>query len=221
MTESVKPTTRGYHAPRRAAAAARTREVILAAAKARFEASGWAGSTIAAIAADADVSPKTIEALFATKAALLTAVVDYAIRGDAGETPMVGRDAGLAIESAPTAAALLQRHAAYAVAIVERSAPIAWVVESAAAGDRRVGELWERMRHNRRFGARWAAENLLRKPGVRRDVGVDDAERVFLVAIDWGTYRTLTGELGLAPEDVCDWLHEYYRRMLLARPGRP
>jgi AcrR family transcriptional regulator len=49
------------------------------------EAHGWAATTVAAVAADAAVSPKTIQALFGTKATLLAAAVDYAIAGDVAE----------------------------------------------------------------------------------------------------------------------------------------
>src|ERR1700687_1069931 len=107
MSEVVKSNTRPYRAPRRAAAAAQTREAILHAANQRFEARGWAGTTIAGIAADAEVSPKTIEALFATKAALLAAVVDYSLRGDASDVPMVAREATQTVLSAPNALTML------------------------------------------------------------------------------------------------------------------
>jgi AcrR family transcriptional regulator len=206
---------RRYDAPKRRAAAAQTREAILGAAKSRFEAHGWAGTTIAAVAADAEVSPKTIEATFATKAALLTAVVDYAIRGDTAATPMIERPVAKDIEAAADAAGMLDLHASYVVAIEARSAQIASVVESAAGSDRRVRQLWARMRKNRRFGASWAAELLLSKPGVRDGLMRNEAEVVFLVAIDWATYRTLTGEAGLDADAVTEWLRGYYRRMLL------
>lgn len=216
MSRAVNSEKRPYHAPRRAAAAAQTREAILKAAKDRLEARGWAGTTIAAVAADANVSPKTIEVLFGTKAALLAAVVDYAIRGDTADVPMIERRAGQAVETAPDAVTMLARHIDYAIPIDARSACIASVVESAAGSDPRVAKLWKQMTHNRRFGARWAAETLLQKPGVRADLTLEEAERIFLIAIDWGTYRTLSGELGLSPERVAEWTRDYYQRMLLS-----
>src|ERR1700724_3052902 len=145
MSEIVKTNKRPYHAPRRAAAAAQTREAILHAAKHRFEARGWAGTTIAAIAADAEVSPKTIEALFGTKATLLAAAVEYAIRGDTAEVPMVQREAAQAVETAPDAATMIERHIEYAIAIDARSARIALAVQSAAGSDQQVAKLWTQM----------------------------------------------------------------------------
>ncbi|MBO0712403.1 MAG: TetR family transcriptional regulator [Acetobacteraceae bacterium] len=218
MAGAVKPNKRPYHAPRRAAAAAQTREAILRAAKDRFEAGGWAGTTIAAIAADAEVSPKTIEALFATKPALLAAVVDYSIRGDASDVPMLGRESAQAVERAPDATTMLERHVEHAIPITSRSARIASVIESAAGSDERIAELWARMTHNRRFGARWAAQTLLKKPGARSDLTLEEAQRIFIIAIDWATYRTLHGELGLNHTQLQEWMRRYYQRMFLNQP---
>jgi AcrR family transcriptional regulator len=217
MPKPVKPPKRAYRAPRREAAAAQTREAILDAARERFEAGGWAGTTIPAIAGAAGVSPKTIEAGFATKAALLAAVVRYAIRGDTAEVPIARRTAAQAIEAAPDAATMLDLHAEMSGAINARAARIAFVVETAASADPRVTALWQQMNDNLRFGARWAAQTLISKPGRRRGLELRDAEQVFLVAMEWGTYRTLTGKLGMTPEQSRAWIKRYYKRMLL--PG--
>lgn len=206
--------SRRYHSPSRTLAAARTREAILRAAKSRFEHVGWAGATIPAIAEAAGVSPKTVEAVFRTKASLLAAVVDFAIRGDASQVPMPRCAQVAEMEAAGTAATMLDLHAAHVRSVNQRSARIAWVVEHAAEADPVAGELWRQMLHNRRFGVAWAASTLLAKQDVRRDLVRTDAERVFLLALDWGTYRTLTAEGGLTPERFETWLRGYYRAML-------
>lgn len=205
---------RPYNAPLRQAAAAETRNAIVAAAKRIFEARGWTGATIAAIAADAGVSPKTIEALFGTKAALLKATVDYSIRGDAEPTPVRQRPVTSEMEAAPDAPTMLDLHAAHLRSANERAAPIAFVVEHAAQGDRRIAELWDEINRNREDGVQWAARTLLAKPGTghldRRSV-----ERVFWVALDWGTYRLLTEQVGLTADEYQQWIAGYYRRMFL------
>src|SRR5580704_16587258 len=91
MTGPVKPLSRPYHAPQRAAAAARTREAIVTAAKDAFERLGWPGATMRGIADQAGVSVKTVEALYRTKAELLKHVVDYAIAGDLLPVPVQPR----------------------------------------------------------------------------------------------------------------------------------
>jgi TetR/AcrR family transcriptional regulator of autoinduction and epiphytic fitness len=209
----AEPVKRRYHAPRRAAAAALTREAILEAAKRQFESRGWSGATIRAIAADAQVSPKTVEALFATKATLLAAVVDYTFRGGDPDTPVVEAESALAVESAPDTATMLAAYAHHVVAIHSRAARIAAVVEAAAATDDQAAELWARTLRNRRFGAHWAAETLLAKADSPR-LDLDEVEAVFLVGLELGTYRTLTVDLGFTESETRGWLQTYYRRML-------
>jgi AcrR family transcriptional regulator len=171
---------------------------------------------MAAVAADAGVSPKTIEATFGTKAKLLAAVVDYAIRGDVDPTPMADRSAVHAERDAPDAATMLDLHARRSAGILSRSAHIAWVVESAAAGDQRVAELWAQMTHNLRFGVDTAAETLRAKPGVRPGLTPKETREILLVAMHWATYRTLTWMAHLDVDAVETWIKRYYRRMLLA-----
>ena len=210
---------RKYHAPQRAVAAARTRSAIVAAAQRSFEQHGWNGATVRLIAADARVSPKTVEALFGTKAALLQAAADYAIRGDIRAIEMPQREAVAEMEGAPTAAAMLRLHAAHLRAINSRSARLAAVVEHAATTDDAVAALWSRMDHNRRFAVRWAAGTLLGKPGHRRALTREEVEAVFWVALDWATYRTLTEHAGLTPDGYENWLGGYDQSMLLCRRG--
>jgi hypothetical protein len=64
-------------------------------------------------------------------------------------------------------------------------------------------------------GVGMAAEILLGKPGVRPGLTREEAEETLFVAMNWNTYRALTGMRGLTPEGVEDWMRRYYRRMLL------
>src|SRR5205085_11980791 len=154
MREQHQHGRRAYNAPRRAAAAAQTRETIVQAAKQSFEERGWAATTVHSIAASAAVSPKTIEALFGTKAALLKTVVDYAIRGDLLDLTMNQRERAAAIDAAGDAGTMLDLHAAHVRTIQARTARVAWSVEVAAPTDSHVAELWNQMTANRRSGVR-------------------------------------------------------------------
>ena len=62
--------------------------------------------------------------------------------------------------------------------------------------------LWERMNANRAFGVRWAAKTLLGKPGRRKGLRRLDVEAAFWIALDWGTFRTLTRQAGLTAGSV-------------------
>src|SRR5581483_8556958 len=110
-----------YHAPQREAAAARTREAIVHAAKDQFEKRGWAGTTVLSVAEAAGVSVKTVEAQFRTKATLLQLAVEYALRGDLDPRPMPQRRRVAEMEAAPDAATMLRLHAAHLRTINERS----------------------------------------------------------------------------------------------------
>ncbi len=215
MADPVKPPTRPYHAPQRAAAAARTREAIVAAAKDVFERLGWSGATMRAVADQAGVSVKTVEALYRTKAELLKQAVDYAIAGDLRPVPVLGRESVAAMEAAPDAPAMLDLHARHARTISQRAVPIAWVVEQAAPSHQEMARLWAQMSGNRRLGARWAAATLLSKPGVPHQIGQRYAEEVFWIAIDPGTYRSLTLGRGLSPVGFETWIRNFYGKMLL------
>lgn len=205
---------RRYEAPRRAAAAAQTRERVVRAAKTTFEKRGWAGATIPSIARAAGVSHQTVEATFGTKAALLQATVDFSIRGDVRPVPLRRREVAADMESAPSAARMLDLHAHLVRSVSERSAAIAGVVEHAATSDRRVARLWRTMTDNRRFGVAWATGMLLGKPDAPEHLERDYVEDVFWLALDWSTYRTLTRDRGFDPDAFEAWLRSYYRGML-------
>jgi AcrR family transcriptional regulator len=216
MSSETKPGGRAYNAPARTAAAMRTREAIVQAAKTAFEQGGWAGTTIRSIAGAAGLSPKTIEAGFGTKASLLQAAVDLAIRGDLLDIPVTRRESGARIEAADSASRMLDLHAKHVRDIHERTAGVAWVVEQAAASDPDVAALWQRMTKNRRSGVTWATRTLLALPDADPSLARADVENTFWLALDWGTYRSMTAERGLTPNGFETWLRAYYRRMLLA-----
>ena len=185
------------------------------AAKQSFEERGWAGATMRAISERAGVSQKTVEALFGTKAALLQAAVDYAIRGDIEPVPMPQRDSVRQMEQAVDAATMLALHAAHLRSINGRSARIAWAVEQAAADDPTVAALWRQMNDNRAFAVRWATRTLLTKPGRKTRLRQRNVEAAFWVALDWGTYRTLTEQTKLEPDEFERWVRTYYKAMFL------
>lgn len=60
----------------------RTRDAILDAARGRFAAAGYRGTTIRAIAADAAVDPALVHHYFGTKRDLFVAVIDFPVSPD-------------------------------------------------------------------------------------------------------------------------------------------
>ena len=215
MNDARKTRRQSYHAPRRQAAAARTREAIVSAAKHLFEERGRAATTIRSISDAAGVSPKTVEALFGTKAALLQAAVDYAIRGDLDPRPVAQREAIAEVEQATDAETMLELHAAHVRRIQERSAAIARAVEQAAGADPIAADRWQQMNRNMAHAVGRITEMLLAAPGRRRGLRRQDVEATFWVALDWATYRTLTEHANLTPKQYEAWLRRYYKAAFL------
>lgn len=215
MSPEDKHPKRRYDAARRQAAAEERRLRVITAARDAFEARGWAGTRLHDVSSAAGVSQKTVEALFGTKASLLHAAIDYAIRGDVESVPMPQRDAIAEMERALDAATMLRLHARHLRAVNARSAKIAAVVEQAAAADSAVAALWKQMNHNREYAVGWATETLFAKKGRRRGLTHGGARTIFWVALDWATFRTLTSLAGLDADEYEAWLNAYYGQMLL------
>ncbi len=215
MNEDNKARPRAYHAPRREAAATRTRAAIVRAAKRLFEERGWAGTTVRSVADVAGVSPKTVEADFGTKATLLEAAVAYAIRGDLDPRPVAQREAIAGVEQAPDATTMLTLHAAHLRRVHQRSARIAFAVEQAAAADPIAAERWREMNRNRTAAIERVTETLLQKPGRKRGLRRQEVRASFWIALDWATYRTLTEQAHLTPRQYEAWLLRYYKATFL------
>lgn len=220
MTASDKTGKRRYDASQRQSAAAERRLAMIAAARAVFEQRGWAGTHLREIAAAAKVSQKLVEAVFGTKAALLQAAVDYAIRGDIESLPMPQRETVQAMDAAPDAATMLRLHAHHLRLINPRSARIAAVVEQAASADAAVAKLWRQMNRNRDHAVSWATDTFLTKRGRRRGRDRHQVAATFWVGLDWATYRTLTERTGLDDDGYENWLRDYYAAMLLPPRSR-
>lgn len=89
----MPPVKRRYHAPVRQEQAAQTRQRIAAAAAVEFAEHGWAGTTIAAIAKRAQVTPQAVHLAVGGKAALLIRAVEVAVAGATDDAPLAGRAA--------------------------------------------------------------------------------------------------------------------------------
>jgi AcrR family transcriptional regulator len=89
--KTAEPARRRYSSRLRQQQAGQTRDQVLAAAAELFERSGWAGTTVAAIARHAGVAVETVYSGFGSKKQLLREVVDFAVVGDAEPVPLADR----------------------------------------------------------------------------------------------------------------------------------
>jgi AcrR family transcriptional regulator len=138
----VPPVKRRYHAPLRQEQAAQTRQRIAAAAAAEFGEKGWAGTTVAAIAARAQITPQAVHLAVGGKAAVLVRAVEVAVAGAADDELLADRPA-FELVYAPGVPAR-DRIAALAAAssdVYGRAGRLFLVLQDAAASDPAAAEL--------------------------------------------------------------------------------
>lgn len=212
------PVKRPYDSSRRQAQARRTRARVVEAAAALFVAQGYAGTSIAQVAAAAEVSPQTIYAAFGTKAALLGAAVEIAMVGDDEPVAVLDRPAARDALAATTAADAATRFARVLTALLERAGRLLHAADAAAQEDPELRALWEgghraRLADMRRAADAFAASGLLR-------LGVDAAAATDLL---WAlaspdTFRSFTVLRGWSARRYERWLRDTLLATVLQDP---
>jgi AcrR family transcriptional regulator len=202
--ESVKP--RRYDASRRRAQARRTRQAIIDAARHRFLRDGYAVTTIASIAADADASPDTIYKSFGGKAGLLRAMCADALSG-AGPVPAEQRsDAMQAAESDP--AKLLRGLGRLTAEVAPRIAPLLLLLATAAETDPALTELQAELEDARLSRMTQVARTLASKTPLRAGRTVDETADIMWTYSSPELYRMVVLTRGWTPERYGEFVGE-------------
>jgi AcrR family transcriptional regulator len=141
-TANVKP-TRSYDASYRRERARHNRDRIVDAARRRFMRDGYTATTIASIAADANVSADTIYKSFGGKPGLVHAIRANALEG-AGPVPAEKRSDALHTGDLD-GRKILTAWGELTVEVAPRVAPILLLIRAAAATDPEVQALLEEM----------------------------------------------------------------------------
>ncbi|OBG65272.1 TetR family transcriptional regulator [Mycobacterium sp. E735] len=168
MMGSVKrEPPRRYDSTRRRQQAQHNRHAVLAAARRRFLAQGYAATTIAEIARDAAVSVETVYKTFATKAGVLKALFDVSVAGDDEPIPMVERDVIQEVADATEAVDKLELYAKHLVASMPRSAPVQLLARDGAAVSPDAAAVWKQIRDETLTGMTMFASDLARTGQLR------------------------------------------------------
>jgi AcrR family transcriptional regulator len=138
----VKPKRR-YDSQRRQEQAQRTRVRIVDAAERRFLRDGYAATTVASVAADADVSPDTIYKSFGGKPGLVRAIRERALRGS-GPTPAEALSDELQ-RVAADARTIIEGWGTLTAEVAPRVAPVLLLMRDAAAVDPEAAGLRDEM----------------------------------------------------------------------------
>ncbi|WP_433073164.1 TetR/AcrR family transcriptional regulator [Dactylosporangium sp. CA-052675] len=173
-------TVRKYYAPRRVAQAALTREAIAAAAERLFARHGYAGTTVAAVAEEAGVTPKSVYALADKPGLLLLA----ARRSEAAPGPE------------DIAGALLRRYA------LERA------FEEAAHAEPVLREAWRRHERARRARLKTLVREAADAGRLRPGLTVGRATDTLWALVTWHTVALLVEQRGWGRAKLAAWLDQ-------------
>jgi AcrR family transcriptional regulator len=200
---------------RRARRAAETRLRIIEAAAKLFGERGYTGTTIDAVAAEADVAVETVYARFKNKRNLLAAYLDIAIVGDADAVPLLDREEVNRIRATRDQREQLRQIAHLARSIFERTANAHAVLRSAAAVDPEARALAAEDEHRRRTTIR-AYVDIVASGGPLRDgLAKEDATDTITVLASPEGYLRLTTNRGWTPARYERWLAANLTLLLL------
>lgn len=221
--EPVK--SRPYNSPRRREQAAATRTAILAAAQVLFERDGYAATTMAAIAAEAEVASKTVYLAFETKSGVLRALWNKLLRGDQDDVPVAAREWYREAVEEPDPERQLRLNARNARAAKTRVAALLEVIRTAAPADPDIAALWSRIQTEFHANQRVIVESLDAKNALKPGLGVDRATDILWTLNHPDVWQLLVRERGWTPDDYEQWFGNTACSQLLAattssRPGR-
>jgi TetR/AcrR family transcriptional regulator, regulator of autoinduction and epiphytic fitness len=198
------PVKRAYSSARRDAQARQTRRSILDAAHALFVATGYAATTMSAIAERADVAVQTVYAVFGTKRELLRQLIEATIVGDDNPSPVTERTEAREVAAEPDARRRAELDAALSRAITQRVAPIARVAAEAAASDPELAAIMELVKAARREEMIASAEIVAGPDGLQ--VSHEEAAATLYVLYSPQVADMLMSDYGWSPQRYERWL---------------
>jgi AcrR family transcriptional regulator len=219
MAEPVKP-TRGYDSSRRRARALETRRAILEGARSLFFSEGYRSTTVAAIAARADVSVETIYKAFGGKAGLARALFDQAL---AGEGPIsTGERAAAVKREEHDPRRRLRAFGGFVTEVAPRVAPVMLLIRAAAETDPEAATLWQHLNEERLRGMERDARQLADEGHLRNDVSPEEARDIFWTCSSPELFELLVLRRGWTPERFGEWVGDTFVSTLLTpEPGTP
>jgi AcrR family transcriptional regulator len=211
MPDAVKA-TRSYHSPLRFDQARQTRRKVLESAKRLFLAKGYAGTTVAAVADDAGVSPETIYSSLGGKRGLLEGVME--ITGP-HETAADDEPWWVMVADLPTAAARLDKMVEYSCRILQRTQPVHAIIRAAADKEAFASDLGRRLLDERLANQterirRFLADDLV--PGL----SIPDGGHRYCALMSPELYHLLTADLGWSATRYRRWVGAVLATDLLA-----
>jgi AcrR family transcriptional regulator len=217
MSGEVKASRRRYHSPLRAEQAGMTRRRVLEAALRLFVERGYAGTTVAAVAEEARVSPETIYLSLGGKRGLLEGVIEMAIAGG-DDPPTEENEWWDAVAQLPSARERLERIVECSCRILARTAPVHAVIRGAADKEAFAAALGTRLLHERLTNQTDRIRRYLRGD-LAEGLSISEAGQRYCALTSPELYYLFTVELGWTAEQHEKWLTELLAAQLLRPPS--
>lgn len=206
--------SRTYRSARRAQQAADTRREILRAARGLFAERGYAGTSLADVAAEAGVSVPTLYASVGSKAKIALALVEFT------NVEVGMAELARALAEVTTGPALIAAEVHLNRVLNELGGDVIRALVSAAASEPEVVPSVEEGRDYHRRGQRAVAARLARMGALRPGVDVSEAAAVLTAMTLPEMFAQLTLTEGWSFDRVEEWLTDGLTRLLLTAGER-
>ncbi len=214
---TVKPKRR-YDSSRRAEQALQTRAAVTGAARRLFLQYGFTETTVAAIAAEAQVSADTIYKAFGGKPGLVRAICDQALAGE-GPVPAETRSDSLqASEADPRA--IIRGWGMLTAEVAPRIAPVLLLVRAAAVADQQMADLRTEIEASRLRRMTGNAGRLHQAGHLRSGVSVEQAAEIMWAYSSPELYELLVLRRDWSPRQLGTFVADALIAALL-EPGQP
>jgi AcrR family transcriptional regulator len=213
VTRRVKG--RSYDTTSRQARSNATRQRILDAARTLIAERGYSGTTVAAIAHEAEVHVDTVYALVGRKAEVVRELIELALSGSDRALPAEERPYVAAIRAATDPAVKLSIYAAATREMLGRLAPLFLALRDAAGTDPAARRLWRDFSDRRARNMRRFVHDLADAGGLRSGLDVDEAADTVWATNSPELYVMLTQERRWTHQRYEEWLATTWSRLLL------
>jgi AcrR family transcriptional regulator len=204
---------RRYVTPVRDARAAATRVRIRAAAETLFLENGYLRTSMSEVAKRAGVAEKTVYLAFPTKAALLNEIIVSSIRDADSDRPFREQ---MAEALAAPAAEMIELFADINAELMERTARVMALGESAVRADPQLTEFRERGHAAMRSNFRSVAEALAAQEALPPGLDVEAAAATIYGIVNESVYLRLVDGFGWTATRYRDWLACVLAELLLS-----
>lgn len=213
VPRSTVKTHRPYDSSGRQHAAQARRLAVLEAAGRRFLREGYAATTVASVAADADVSVEMVYKAFAGKPGLVRALWDT---GLAGEPPVHAEIRADAVSSTETdAEIIIANWARLASEVAPRVTPVLLLVRTAASSDADMQKLKDQLDLERLARMAHNADALAHGGHLREGVTRDEARDVLFTYSAPEIYELLVLRQGWSLDDFARFIRQGISAALL------